>query len=174
MHRPKLKIHQLSDFRDIYDDLTAGEIPENKLPDGRYFRTKSVRIGTDYETVHKPPISEQEISHKLTTLIDFMNDKEVPPIEKAIVTHFMFENTHPFMDGNGRMGRYLLTQYLSHKLDQYTALSISNVIHENQNKYYKIFKEADKYENYAELTFFIEEMMKFIETAHIASYHATK
>nr|WP_245626378.1 Fic family protein [Companilactobacillus heilongjiangensis] len=119
-------------------------------------------MGTDLETVHRPPINERAIKDKLLSLIDFMNNESVPPIEKALVTHFMFENTHPFIDGNGRMGRYLLSQYLSKKIDPFTALSISSSIHSNQSKYYKIFKDADLYENRAELTFFIQKMMEII------------
>lgn len=162
LNEPVIKIHNFSDLRKIYDSLTEGEIPEDKLPDGEYFRNSPVRIGAQTETVHTPPVDEKKIKEKMYSLIEFMNNEDIPPIEKSLVTHFMFENTHPFNDGNGRMGRYLLSQYLSKKIDSFTALSISGAIHENRAKYYKIFKEADKYENGAELTFFIVEMMKLI------------
>lgn len=167
LSEPKININNFADLRDIYDRLTEGEISEDKLPDGKYFRNSPVRIGTSTETIHRPPINEKAIQSKLLSLIDFMNDDDIPPIEKALITHFMFENTHPFNDGNGRMGRYLLSQYLGKKIDPFTALSISSAIHENQNKYYKIFKEADKYENYAELTFFIRDMMNLIKDGQI-------
>lgn len=162
LNEPEIRIKDFKKLRDIYDKLTDGEIEEGKLPDGEYFRDKPVRIGTDLETVHRPPINEKTIKSKLLSLIDFMNNESIPPIEKALVTHFMFENTHPFIDGNGRMGRYLLSQYLSKKIDPYTALSISGAIHSNQSKYYKIFEEAELYENRAELTFFIRRMMEII------------
>lgn len=162
LSEPVIKINNFSDLRQLYDNLTEGEIPEDKLPDGEFFRNSPVRIGTQTETVHTPPVNEKRIKEKIYSLIEFMNNENIPPIEKSLVTHFMFENTHPFNDGNGRMGRYLLSQYLSKKVDSFTALSISNAIHENQAKYYKIFKDADKYENRAELTFFIIEMMKLI------------
>ncbi|CAJ1201451.1 hypothetical protein CPR19088_GLDEOEPO_00884 [Companilactobacillus paralimentarius] len=162
LNEPEIQINDFQKLRDIYDKLTEGEIEKGKLPDGEYFRDKPVRIGTDVETVHRPPINEKSIKDKLLSLIDFMNNESVPTIEKALVTHFMFENTHPFTDGNGLMGRYLLSQYLSKKIDPYTALSISGAIHSNQSKYYKIFKEADSYENRAELTFFIQKMMEII------------
>ena len=162
LNEPVIKIHNFADLRNIYDNLTAGEIPDNKLPDGEFFRDSPMRIGTSTQTVHRPPLDEKKIKEKLYSLIEFMNNDDIPPIEKSLVTHFMFENTHPFNDGNGRMGRYLLSQYLSKKIDSFTALSISGSIHENQRKYYKMFKEADKFENYAELTFFIAQMMDLI------------
>jgi Fic family protein len=162
LNEPVIRINNFEDLRNLYDNLTAGEIPAEKLPDGEFFRDSSVRIGNSTQTVHRPPVDEKKIKEKLYSLIDFMNNGDIPPIEKSLVTHFMFENTHPFNDGNGRMGRYLLSQYLSKKIDSFTALSISSSIHENQNKYYKMFKDADKFENYAELTFFIGQMMNLI------------
>lgn len=162
LNEPVIRINNFEDLRNLYDNLTAGEIPAEKLPDGEFFRDSSVRIGNSTQTVHRPPVDEKKIKEKLYSLIDFMNNDDIPPIEKSLVTHFMFENTHPFNYGNGRMGRYLLSQYLSKKIDSFTALSISSSIHENQNKYYKMFKDADKFENYAELTFFIGQMMNLI------------
>ncbi len=162
LNEPVIRINNFEDLRNLYDNLTAGEILAEKLPDGEFFRDSSVRIGNSTQTVHRPPVDEKKIKEKLYSLIDFMNNDDIPPIEKSLVTHFMFENTHPFNYGNGRMGRYLLSQYLSKKIDSFTALSISSSIHENQNKYYKMFKDADKFENYAELTFFIGQMMNLI------------
>ncbi|MFC6323167.1 Fic family protein [Companilactobacillus baiquanensis] len=164
LNEPRITISELKDYRKIYDELTSGEIPQNKLPDGELFRNSSVTIGTsdNSKIVHRPPISENTIKSKLTSLISFMNNDEFPIVEKAIVTHFMFENTHPFYDGNGRMGRYLLTQYLIKKIDTFTALSISKSIQDHEKLYYQSFADADKYENYAELTYFIESMMQII------------
>ncbi|ANK63230.1 hypothetical protein BSQ39_09400 [Loigolactobacillus backii] len=157
-----IKIYSLEDIRRIYDSLLQGEIPDKKLPDGKYFRNKEVWIGSAMKSFHRPPKNESEISDKLKQLIYFMNDADVPEIPKAIVTHFMFENTHPFYDGNGRTGRYLLSEYLSSKIDPYTGLIISTSIHNEQSKYYKIFKEAERRDNFGDLTVFIEQILSII------------
>lgn len=161
-----LKIEELKDFRTIYDNLLNGEITKDKLPNGKLFRDifpddSTLRIGNATETVHIPPRSESEINKCLQSLIDFMNS-DLPPIYKSLVTHFFFENTHPFIDGNGRMGRYLLSTYLAHKYDVYTGYSVSTAIHERVQSYYRIFKEADQAENFAELTFFIKDLLKIL------------
>ncbi len=157
------KIFDLNDIKSIYDDLLDGEIPKKDLPDGKLFRNgKETWIGTSDQIVHRPPKTESDIEIALTPMIDFMNRDDVDPILKSIVTHFMFENTHPFYDGNGRTGRYLLSSYISSKLDVYTGTSISTAIHENLSKYYKAFKETGKQQNRADLTFFIEEMLEII------------
>lgn len=161
-----LKIESLQDFRNIYDKLLKGEIPVEKQPDGQLFRDTLadgiLRVGSATKTVHVPPISELAISEALSSLIAFMNKDDLPAVYKALVTHFFFENTHPFLDGNGRMGRYLLSTYLSSKYDRFTGFSVATAIHAQVSSYYRIFKEADKEENRAELTFFIEEMLRIL------------
>lgn len=160
--KPIRQINDYQDLRDIYDTLTNGEISSDKQPDGEYFRNGRVYIGGVSNETHVPPVNESKIKPKIKSLIDFMNNDNYPEIEKAIVTHFMFENIHPFYDGNGRTGRYLLSQYLSNKIDVFSALSLSKTIRDNEAKYYKIFQEAEIYNNYGELTFFIEEFMNII------------
>lgn len=157
------QIDTLKDYRDIYDELLRGEIPPEKLPDGKRFRNSFAFIGTGSHAVHISPINEAEIETALEQLIIFMNNDDLVTLEKAIITHFMFENTHPFLDGNGRTGRYLLSSYLSSKLDPFTGLSVSTAIHNNLSTYYRLFQEADNIENRAELTFFLEGMLKIIE-----------
>lgn len=162
-----IKIEKLKDFRNIYENLLKGEIDSNKLPNGKLFRDKlpegeELRIGDALHTVHIPPQTEEAIDEALTSLIQFMNNDELPPIYKSLITHFFFENTHPFLDGNGRMGRYLLSTYISHKYDHFTGFSVATAIHSRVETYYRIFKEADQMENYAELTFFITAMLRLL------------
>lgn len=157
------QIQQLSDFRQIYDELLKGEIDKAELPDGELFRNKSVYIGTATERVHVPPMDERAIMAALIPLIAFMNSSQVAYLSKAIVTHFMFENTHPFSDGNGRMGRYLLSSYIASKLDSFTGLSISAAIHEQRDTYYRVFREADDAENRADITLFVKTMFEIIK-----------
>lgn len=52
---------------------------------------------------------------------------------------------------------------MSSKLDPFTGLSVSTAIHNNLSAYYRLFQEADNIENRAELTFFLEGMLKIIE-----------
>ncbi|GAF36463.1 Fic family protein [Lentilactobacillus farraginis] len=91
------QVRKLQDFRKIYDELLRGEISDNKQPDGKIFRKRSVYIGTSSQKVHTPPTSEQQIEVKLLPLIQFMNQHEIQDLVKAVVTHFMFENIHPSM-----------------------------------------------------------------------------
>lgn len=167
LERRLIKINKLQDFRSIYDELLAGEISKDKLPNGELFRDEfsednPLRIGNAFKTVHVPPTDEASIKRCLTDLIAFMNQDDVPAIYKSLITHFFFENTHPFIDGNGRMGRYLLSTYLANKYDYFTGFSVATAIHARVETYYRIFREAEQTENYGELTFFMIDMLKLL------------
>jgi Fic family protein len=72
---------------------------------------------------------------------------------------------HPFYDGNGRTGRYLLALYLSEPLSLITSLSLSRAIAERKDAYYRSFRTVEDPLNHGELTFFVLEMLGSIERA---------
>ncbi|WP_395320142.1 Fic family protein [Fructilactobacillus frigidiflavus] len=160
----ELPITDVQDILNIYHNLLENEIKkENKL-DGEYFRNSPVYIqgGNVDRKVHVAPLNEREILKRIKEWISFVNDDEVPFLIKAMIGHFFFENTHPFYDGNGRTGRYILSMYLSRKLDEFTGISFSQIVQTNKSTYYKAFEEAGAFENRAELTFFVDKMLKLV------------
>jgi len=60
-----------------------------------------------------PPVSE--VSGLLTDLVEFTNRSDIPPALQAAIAHAQFETIHPFMDGNGRVGRALIHVVLSRR-----------------------------------------------------------
>lgn len=157
-----LQMNDLAAYRILYDELLKGEIPEESQPDGRLFRNSKVYVGSSTRVRHQPPKFEREIEQGLIDLLDYMKTDKAFPIIKGLVSHFMFENMHPFFDGNGRMGRYLLSAYLSEKTDMYTGMAISAAILVERNRYYALFKEAGDVLNFADLTMFIEGMLNIV------------
>ncbi|WP_254557063.1 Fic family protein, partial [Salmonella enterica] len=77
---------------------------------------------------------QDTIKNRLEDLVKFMNRDDIPTYEKAFISHFYFENTHPFYDGNGRTGRFILCSYLARKLDYLSAVGVSVAILENRSK----------------------------------------
>ena len=74
-----------------------------------------------------------------------------------------FENIHPFYDGNGRTGRYILAKYLSRKLDKFSGLVLSQQINHHKQDYYKAFRNTGDHLNRADATFFVETLLTFIK-----------
>lgn len=156
----------LEDIRDIYDKIALDEIDDKDRPDGELFRKGDVEVQGPHGTViHSGVSGEARISALLAQMMDLARSDSIPFLQRAIASHFLFEYIHPFYDGNGRTGRYLLALYLSHDLTLPTVLSLSRTIAENKNEYYKAFTEAEDKLNSGELTFFVYTILGFIERA---------
>lgn len=91
-----------------------------------------------------------------------MNQTALPSLLKCCISHYYFEYIHPFYDGNGRMGRFLMSNYLSRKLDPLTGLTVSNAVIHNKRKYEKAFSEVTNPRNRGEVTLFVQTMYEFI------------
>jgi len=159
-------IDSLSSFRKIYDEMFEDfEKSGNYKLDGKYFRKDTVKVINGLgNTIHIGVNGEEAIEKNIEDLIQFMNRKDIPFLVKASISHFFFEYIHPFYDGNGRFGRYLLSLYLARKLDILTAFSLSYSISKNLDDYYKSFVEVEDVNNYGEITFFVENILKTIKS----------
>ena len=158
-------IDSLSSFRKIYDEMFENfEKSGNYKLDGKYFRKDIVKVINGLgNTIHIGVNGKEAIEKNIEDLIQFMNIKDIPFLIKASISHFFFEYIHPFYDGNGRFGRYLLSLYLARKLDNLTAFSVSYSISRNLDDYYKSFVEVEDVTNYGEITFFVENILKTIK-----------
>ena len=159
-------IDNLSSFRKIYNEMFEGfEKSGNYKLDGKYFRKDTVKVINGLgNTIHIGVNGEEAIEKNIEDLIQFMNRKDIPFLIKASISHYFFEYIHPFYDGNGRFGRYLLSLYLARKLDILTAFSLSYSISKNLDDYYKSFVEVEDVNNYGEITFFVENILKTIKS----------
>lgn len=165
------EISSVSDIREIYDNLFYDESGEDYKPKGKYFRNGNIGIFDEKTSkwIHKGNPDELSIIDDISKLIIFMNRQDIPFLEKSIVSHYFLEYIHPFDDGNGRLGRFLLSSYLARKLDKITALSISSSVIENRKKYEEAFIEVSHPRNKGEMTFFISDMMDIIKQGQIRS-----
>ncbi len=159
-------IDSLSSFRKIYDEMFEDfEKSANYKLDGKYFRKDIVRVINGLgNIIHIGVNGEEAIEKNIESLIEFINRKDIPFLVKASIVQFFFEYIHPFYDGNGRFGRYLLSLYLARKLDNLTAFSVSYSISRNLDDYYKSFVEVEDVNNYGEITFFVENILKTIKS----------
>ncbi|OFL46273.1 cell filamentation protein Fic [Nosocomiicoccus sp. HMSC067E10] len=158
------RFENVKDFRTAYDKLLINEIDPEELPDGELFRTSGVGIydRSTNKWTHRNEFNEAEINLFLKDIIQFNKYYKAPQLLKIVSTHFMFEYLHPFYDGNGRLGRYILAKELIAYLDIITAFTFSYTINRNRGKYDKSFEKATNFHNKGELTLFIDTMLKLI------------
>lgn len=156
----------LQDIRKIYDSIMQGESEANNIPDGEIFRSGkvSIRDGAN-NVVHDSDATEAEIQKHITELLHLMNSAEVPTLIKACMCHYAFESVHPFYDGNGRTGRFLLALQLHEQLSIPTVLSLSSIIYAEKSGYYAAFSKSQELFNCNDLTMFCCKMLEYIVKA---------
>lgn len=155
----------VEEVRKLYDTLLEGHLDDENRLDGALFRAGPVHITSGTKVVHKPPMGEEAITANIQAALDHALDPNVPALFSAIAAHFMVEYTHPFYDGNGRLGRYLLVAHLGQTLTRLTTLTLPSTLNIQKSRYYKAFSAAEEPLNYGEVTGFLHVFLGLIEQA---------
>ncbi|MEN6361053.1 MAG: Fic family protein, partial [Bacteroidales bacterium] len=100
----------------------------------------------------------------MNDLFGYLKDDQDLILIKSCVFHYEMEFIHPFLDGNGRMGRLWQTIILSKVNPVFEFLPLETLIIQTQDEYYKALTISDKA---GESTVFIEYMLKLIEDSLI-------
>ncbi len=117
-------------IREIHSVLLKGVRGEDRTPGE--FRNHQVVVGGVF---YPPPPGD--LRGPLDNFEKFLHDQSFPPLIQAGIAHAQFETIHPFGDGNGRMGRLLITMLLCSRgsLDL-PLLYLSHYLLENRQEYY--------------------------------------
>ena len=121
-------------------------------------RGKSVGIVKGSQVAHIAPKSDM-LKPLMNDLFDYLHNDEDLDLIKSCVFHYEMEFIHPFIDGNGRMGRLWQTLILKEACPVFEFLPIETLIRERQEKYYETLGQSD---NAGESTVFIEFMLEII------------
>lgn len=131
------------------------------------FRSLSVRVG------NLIPAPSQKISDLMSDLEIYINtDNSLPPLIKAGLVHLQFETIHPFLDGNGRIGRLIIPLMLIESgLLQMPVLYLSHYFKRHQLEYYY---RLDNVRTKGDVEGWLLFFLKGIEESCIDAYHRTK
>lgn len=152
-------------IKDTHAILLQGVRGEQKQPGA--FRTSQNWIGgaTINDAVFIPPV-HTSIADLMSDIEKFAHNESVflPEILKIALIHYQFETIHPFLDGNGRVGRLFITLYLVSKgILKQPILYLSDFFEKNRSLYYdNLMRAREKNDVVRWLKFFL---VGVIETA---------
>ena len=129
----------LNSIRELHAHLMAGVRGKDRKPGE--FRNVQNMIGKDGDTMSSarfvpPPVAEMNVA--LDSFEKYIHKKDaIPPLVKLALIHYQFEAIHPFEDGNGRVGRLLITLLLAEwGLLPHPLLYLSAYFEAYRQKYY--------------------------------------
>jgi Fic family protein len=129
-------------IREIHGVLLSGGRGSSQLP-GEFRRSQNWIGGTRPGNALFVPPSIDHLDQCLFDLEEFMHDESLPILIKAGLIHVQFETIHPFLDGNGRLGRLLIALLLCQGgiLDE-PILYLSLYLKQNRDIYYNLLQEV--------------------------------
>ncbi|MCV9929879.1 Fic family protein [Flavobacterium sp. LS1R49] len=134
---------------------------KNLIPDFGKYRQQGVGIVKGTKVTHVAP-PHKNVPHLMNDLFDYLKDKDELTLIKSCVFHYEMEFIHPFLDGNGRMGRLWQTLILMNEYPVFEFLPFETLISQTQKEYYKSLAISD---NTGKSTHFIEYMLGVINTS---------
>jgi len=158
-------------IKKTHKTLLSGVRGEYKLP-GEYRKSQNwIGGATINDAVFIPPI-HTSVDELMSDLEKFANDEMnyLPDLLKIAIIHYQFETIHPFLDGNGRIGRLLIPVYLvSKEILSKPILYLSDFFEKNRTIYYDNLMRVRTHNNLKQwLKFFlvgvIETSKKGVET----------
>ncbi len=150
----KMDPYSINDMLQTHKILMQDLTKENGI-----FRNRGVGIFAGDRLVHMAPPAEL-VHGQISDLIQWVKEsRDVHFLIKSCVFHYEFEFIHPFVDGNGRMGRMWQTLLLYQWNQVFGWLPIETLIKERQEAYYAVLGECDQR---ADSGLFVEFMLEAI------------
>lgn len=156
-------------LKETHRILMTGVRGQDKRP-GEFRNTQNLigRRGATLKNAYYIPPNPRDMLEAMYALENYIHEKDnTNHLIRAALIHYQFETIHPFMDGNGRIGRMLIVLFLMSKEVLTTpALYISYFLKKNQAEYYALLTKAREQGQYEQwIKFFLKAIYESAEDA---------
>ena len=156
-------------IKEAHKVLLAGVRGQNKCPgEFRHSQNWIGGAGSTLQNARYIPPSVEDMQQAMSDLEKYINAEDnLDVLIRAGLIHYQFETIHPFLDGNGRIGRLLITLFLmEQKVLTTPALYISYFLKKNRIEYYDRMSEVRLKGNYEQwIKFFLEAVYESAKDA---------
>ncbi len=164
--------HQIGKFKagNIKDFLKAhGILMKNLIDDPGKFRNKAVGIVKGQQVAHLAPPGDR-VPSLMQELFNWLKKSPEHPLIKSCVFHYETEFIHPFMDGNGRIGRLWQTVILMEKYPVFEFLPVETIIKQRQQEYYNVLAACDRAgSSTAFISFMLQVILQALDELYVSS-----
>lgn len=171
---PQKDIKEVLNAIEIYENLEKfnpyneksflkahASLMNNLVENAGKYRNQGVGIVKGSKVEHVAPPYEN-VPYLMKELFQYLKKSAEIELIKSCVFHYEMEFIHPFLDGNGRMGRLWQTLILMEKYPIFEYIPFETLISKEPEQYYKALSESDKL---GKSTKFIEYMLNVIDTS---------
>lgn len=156
-------------IKEVHEVLLQGVRGQNKSP-GEFRNSQNWigSVGCNLQNARFVPPAVEDMKQAMSDLEKYINeDDSLDVLIRAGLIHYQFETIHPFLDGNGRIGRLLITLFLMEKKILTTpALYISYFLKKNRIEYYDRMSEVRLKGDYEQwVKFFLEAVYESAKDA---------
>ncbi len=154
--------------RDLHEKLMTGVRGQQSAP-GQFRKTQNWigKPGSTIATASYVPPPPGEIEASLAAWEKFLHESTLPPLVTIALAHYQFEAIHPFLDGNGRVGRLLITLFLrERKILPTPLLYLSAFFEASRRDYYDCLRGVGEREAWSDwLEYFLLGVARMSEDA---------
>ncbi len=166
-------LNRLKDFpfslrfiREIHEKLMNGARATHFSNPGSFRTSQNWIGGTRPDNASFVPVPPEEMSKALSDLESFLHNNSTLPLISIAYAHAQFETIHPFLDGNGRVGRLLITFLLTKKeILEKPVLFLSSYFKKYQKVYYQKLSDYHDGDVFSWLDFFLDGVIETSQEA---------
>ena len=136
-----------------------GVMMQGLVKESGHWRTSGVGVFGEQGCVHLAPPARR-VPELMEDLFAWIKSTKTHPLISSCVFHYEFEFIHPFVDGNGRMGRLWQTALLARWRPLFAWIPIESMVKDHQQEYYDAIASSDKAGNSSAFILFMLQCIR--------------